>query len=87
MSNPKARQRIPLWLNSDMVLGCQVQLAVAVSGLAEGRPVSSIARSLGYLPSSFSDMFRRELGAAPTEFDPQETLSAARAETGAQAGG
>ncbi|MGF6243560.1 AraC-like DNA-binding protein [Paraburkholderia sp. GAS38] len=64
----------------------QVQLAVAVSGLAEGRSVSSIARDLGYLPSSFSDMFRRELGAPPTEFDPQETLSTAREETGAHAG-
>ncbi|WP_144113118.1 AraC family transcriptional regulator [Paraburkholderia sp. BCC1886] len=53
----------------------QVQLAVALSGLAEGRPVSSIARSLGFQPSSFSDMFRRELGAAPTEFDPQRTLN------------
>jgi AraC-like DNA-binding protein len=56
----------------------QVQLAVAVSGLAEGRSVSSIARSLGYLPSSFSDMFRRELGAPPTGFDPHETLSTRR---------
>jgi len=52
----------------------QVQLAIAVSKLAEGRSVSSVARSLGYLPSSFSDMFRRELGAAPTEFRPDETL-------------
>jgi AraC-like DNA-binding protein len=65
----------------------QVQLAVAVSGLAEGRSVSSIARSLGYLPSSFSDMFRRELGAPPTEFDPQETLSTGREESRAPAGG
>jgi AraC-like DNA-binding protein len=64
----------------------QVQLAVAVSGLAEGRSVSSIARDLGYLPSSFSDMFRRELGAPPTEFDPQETLSTAREETSSHAG-
>ncbi|MDE1007087.1 MAG: helix-turn-helix transcriptional regulator [Paraburkholderia fungorum] len=55
----------------------QVQLAVAVSGLAEGRPVSSIARSLGFQPSSFSDMFRRELGAPPTGFDPGATLSEA----------
>lgn len=55
----------------------QVQLAVSVSGLAEGRSVSSIARSLGYLPSSFSDMFRRELGTAPTEFDPHAALAAA----------
>ncbi|HWT39130.1 MAG TPA: helix-turn-helix transcriptional regulator [Paraburkholderia sp.] len=57
----------------------QVQLAVAVSGLAEGRPVSSIARELGYLPSSFSDMFRRELGAPPTDFDPHGTLAASAA--------
>jgi AraC-like DNA-binding protein len=52
----------------------QVQLAIAVSKLAEGQSVSSVARSLGYLPSSFSDMFRRELGVAPTEFRPHETL-------------
>lgn len=58
----------------------QVQLAVAVSGLAEGRSVSSIARSLGFQPSSFSDMFRRELGAAPTGFDPGGTLSEAGGE-------
>ncbi|SDR41820.1 transcriptional regulator, AraC family [Paraburkholderia fungorum] len=55
----------------------QVQLAVAVSWLAEGRSVSSIARSLGFQPSSFSDMFRRELGAPPTGFDPGGTLSEA----------
>jgi AraC-like DNA-binding protein/mannose-6-phosphate isomerase-like protein (cupin superfamily) len=55
----------------------QVQLAVAVSWLAEGRPVSSVARSLGFQPSSFSDMFRRELGAPPTGFDPSGTLSEA----------
>jgi AraC-like DNA-binding protein len=55
----------------------QVQLAVAVSGLAEGRAVSSIARSLGFQPSSFSDMFRRELGAPPTGFGPAGTLSEA----------
>ncbi|SIT45415.1 Transcriptional regulator, AraC family [Paraburkholderia piptadeniae] len=53
----------------------QVQLAVAVSEMAEGRAVGSIARSLGYLPSSFSDMFRRELGAPPTDFDPHATLA------------
>lgn len=52
----------------------QVQLAVAVSGLAEGRAVSQIARELGFQPSSFSDMFRRELGAAPTGFDAGSTL-------------
>jgi len=55
----------------------QVQLAVALSALAQGRPVGSIARSLGFQPSSFSDMFRRELGAPPTGFDPGGTLSEA----------
>ncbi|WP_259460609.1 AraC family transcriptional regulator [Paraburkholderia sp. BL23I1N1] len=58
----------------------QVQLALVVSGLAEGRPVSSIARSLGFQPSSFSDMFRRELGAPPTGFDPSSTLNEATPE-------
>jgi len=52
----------------------QVQLAVAMSRLAEGQSVSQIARSLGYLPSSFSDMFRRALGAAPTDYVASETL-------------
>jgi AraC-like DNA-binding protein len=65
----------------------QVQLAVAVSGLAEGRPVSSIARSLGFQPSSFSDMFRRELGAPPTGFDPGGTLSEAAADEPREATG
>ncbi|MFC6948542.1 hypothetical protein ACFQI9_28655 [Paraburkholderia dipogonis] len=37
--------------------------------------MSSIARALGFQPSSFSDMFRRELGAPPTGFDPSGTLS------------
>jgi AraC-like DNA-binding protein/quercetin dioxygenase-like cupin family protein len=55
----------------------QVQLAVAVFSLAEGRSVSSIARSLGFQPSSFSDMFRRELGAPPTGFGPGGTLGEA----------
>jgi AraC-like DNA-binding protein len=53
----------------------QVQLAVAVSRLAEGQPVGSVARSLGYLPGSFSDMFRRELGASPTGFYTRATLA------------
>jgi AraC-like DNA-binding protein len=46
----------------------QVQLATAVAGLIQGVPVSAIARELGYSPSSFSDMFRRELGVAPSQF-------------------
>jgi AraC-like DNA-binding protein len=46
----------------------QVQLAVATSRLSEGHAINAIARSLGYLPSSFSDMFRRELGAPPAAY-------------------
>ncbi len=57
----------------------QVQLAIAVSQLAEGRSVSNVARSLGYLPSSFSDMFHRELGASPKDFQSHETLGAEEA--------
>lgn len=45
----------------------QVQLAMAVAELVQGVPVSSIARHLGYSPSSFSDMFRRELGVSPSQ--------------------
>jgi AraC-like DNA-binding protein len=41
--------------------------------LAEGQSVSTIARSLGYLPSSFSDMFRRELGVTPAAYQPLAT--------------
>jgi AraC-like DNA-binding protein len=62
----------------------QVQLAVALSGLAEGRPVNSIARELGFQPSSFSDMFRRELGAPPTGFDPGGTLTSAASTAAAE---
>ncbi|GFZ99981.1 AraC family transcriptional regulator [Dyella caseinilytica] len=46
----------------------QVQLAVATSRLAEGHAINAIARSLGYQPSSFSDMFRRELGMPPVAY-------------------
>lgn len=59
--------------NSELGMGFaewrrQVQLATAVAELGQGVPVSSIARNLGYSPSSFSDMFRRELGVAPSQF-------------------
>ncbi|HKT95873.1 MAG TPA: helix-turn-helix transcriptional regulator [Paraburkholderia sp.] len=64
----------------------QVQLAIAVSRLAEGHSVSAVARELGYLPSSFSDMFRRELGAPPSEYRPGETLGHASGEAGAEPG-
>lgn len=46
----------------------QVQLATAVAALIQGQSVSGIARALGYSPSSFSDMFRRELGVAPSQY-------------------
>jgi AraC-like DNA-binding protein len=46
----------------------QVQLATAVAELIQGVPVSVIARQLGYSPSSFSDMFRRELGVSPSQY-------------------
>jgi len=46
----------------------QVQLATAVAELIQGVPVSRIARELGYSPSSFSDMFRRALGVAPSHY-------------------
>lgn len=46
----------------------QVQLATAVAEIIQGVPVSRIARSMGYSPSSFSDMFRRELGMPPSQY-------------------
>ena len=46
----------------------QVQLATAVAELIQGQSVSGVARSLGYSPSSFSEMFRRELGVAPSQY-------------------
>ncbi|AZD66070.1 AraC-type DNA-binding protein [Pseudomonas chlororaphis] len=46
----------------------QVQLATAAAELIQGVPVSTIARELGYSPGSFSDMFRRELGLAPSQY-------------------
>ncbi|PAA12198.1 AraC family transcriptional regulator [Pseudomonas fragi] len=46
----------------------QVQLATAAAELIQGGSVSQISRSLGYSPSSFSDMFRRELGISPSRY-------------------
>lgn len=46
----------------------QVQLATAAAELIQGVPVSTIARTMGYSPSSFSDMFKRALGVAPSQF-------------------
>jgi AraC-like DNA-binding protein len=53
----------------------QVQLAIALSRLAEGQSISAVAHALGYRLSSFSDMFRRELGVAPSAFAASETLA------------
>lgn len=49
----------------------QVQLATATVQLLQGLPVSRVAHSLGYSPSSFSDMFRREQGMTPTAYVQQ----------------
>ncbi len=46
----------------------EVQRATAAAALIDGRPVAGIAHALGYTPSAFSDMFRRELGVSPTEY-------------------
>jgi AraC-like DNA-binding protein len=47
-------------------------LATAVAELIQGVPVSAIARELGYSPSSFSDMFRRALGVAPSQYSASQ---------------
>jgi AraC-like DNA-binding protein len=47
----------------------QSRLLCAVSALAEGRPIGSIALDLGYsTASSFTYMFRQSLGTAPSDF-------------------
>jgi AraC-like DNA-binding protein len=46
----------------------QVQLAHAVAALLEGDSVGAIAARLGYTLSSFSEMFRRSLGIAPSAY-------------------
>ena len=44
----------------------QVQLATTAAELIQGASVSQISRSLGYSPSSFSDMSPREVGVSPS---------------------
>lgn len=46
----------------------QVQLATAIAELLQGTPIGRVALSLGYSPSSFSDMFRREYGCTPSQY-------------------
>lgn len=47
----------------------RARLLRALAWIAEGRPIVKVALELGYdSPSAFSAMFRRELGAPPTQF-------------------
>lgn len=55
----------------------QVQLATSAAELIQGVSVSQIARSMGYSPSSFSDMFRRELGVSPSLYGQGQASGAA----------
>lgn len=47
----------------------RARLQRALAWIAEGRPIVKVALELGYdSPSAFSAMFRRELGAPPSQF-------------------
>ena len=47
----------------------RARLLRALAWIAEGRPIIKVALELGYdSPSAFSAMFRRELGAPPSQF-------------------
>lgn len=47
----------------------RARLLRALGWIAEGRPILEVAMELGYdSPSAFSAMFRRELGAPPSQF-------------------
>ena len=47
----------------------QARLLAALSRLADGEPVTTIALDLGYdSPSAFTAMFRRQLGVAPSRY-------------------
>lgn len=47
----------------------RARLLRALAWIAEGRPIVKVALELGYdSPSAFSAMFRRELGAPPSQF-------------------
>jgi AraC-like DNA-binding protein len=53
----------------------RVQLAIAVSWLADGHSVADVACSLGYRPRSFSEMLRRELGVPPSAYSSSDSVS------------
>lgn len=53
-----------------------VRLLEALSRLAAGQPVTTVALDVGYSsPSAFTAMFRRTFGAAPTEYFADEQVA------------
>ncbi|MFN4091058.1 MAG: helix-turn-helix domain-containing protein, partial [Alphaproteobacteria bacterium] len=47
----------------------RLRLLAAMTRLAAGEPVTTVALDLGYAnPSAFTAMFRRHMGAAPTRY-------------------
>lgn len=62
-----------------------VRLGAALPLLAEGRPVSRVARTVGYAtPSAFLAAFRRTVGTSPGRYlradAPPETFTASAAD-------
>jgi AraC-like DNA-binding protein len=52
----------------------QVRLMEALSRLASGQPITTVAFDVGYdSPSAFSAMFRRAFGVAPSEYETRQT--------------
>lgn len=53
----------------------QMHIALALSKIADGQSMSSIAEALGYSsPSAFSAMFKRHLGITPQQFKSYEMM-------------
>ncbi|WP_394651178.1 helix-turn-helix domain-containing protein, partial [uncultured Acinetobacter sp.] len=53
----------------------QMHIALALSKIADGQSMSSIAEALGYSsPSAFSAMFKRHLGITPQQFKSYEAM-------------
>jgi len=52
----------------------QVRLMEALSRLASGQPITTVAFDVGYdSPSAFSAMFRRAFGVSPSEYETRQT--------------
>ncbi len=52
-----------------------MHIALALSKIADGQSMSSIAEALGYSsPSAFSAMFKRHLGITPQQFKSYEAM-------------